>query len=404
MENINYRIKKRYNNAMEYLNSIDLKVKQKKKISNNNDNNKKIVSLKKKAKLNNISETEKKNYDNALNHQFINLMTNKIKDKMTLIFNSTKIRNDTLNLFNYNKYNQNNLSQIGILGEKNKKKINEIYSLLIDENEFITTKNKSLISDKLNNIKKNLNLSSSLTVLKKNTKNSLEKYINEINKNKKKNKSSIIEKINPHVALYEKISDIEKIKKSASCQTLEHMRKVLDYDKNIKTKNKYDKIEIPFKKIRPRKINLNYDNYYDNNKYIFQNNSIINNNKKEFNILFKANKIQEKIFELKKHFSIFPKINKRKYDNNSSLKYSTNNNINISSEIKDKIIENKIELNKDEEKNYENDKSFFSNESIKKFTKIFVQRKSKSIDMKNFVDDDDENKNILLTLDVNDLI
>ena len=39
----------------------------------------------------------------------------------------------------------------------------------------------------------------------------------------------------------------------------------------------------------------------------FQNNSIINNNKKEFNILFKANKIQEKIFELKKKFFNFSK-------------------------------------------------------------------------------------------------
>ncbi len=403
MENINYRIKKRYNNAMEYLNSIDLKLKQKKKISNNNNNNKKIVSLKKRAKLNNIFETEKKNNDNTLNNQFKNLMTNQIKDKMNLIFNSTKTRNDSLNLFNLNQFNKNNLSQLGILGEKNKKKINEIYSLLIDENDFLTSKNKSLISDKLSNIKKNLNSSSSLTVLKKRSKNSFEKYFNDVNKNKNKNKSSIIEKINPHVALYEKISDIEKIKKSASCQTLEHMRKVLDYD-NIKKINKYDKIEIPFKKIRARKININNENYYDNNNYKIQNNSIINNDKKKFNILFKANKIQEKLFELKKHFSIFPKINKKKYDNISSLKYSTNNNINISSEIKDKFIENKIELNKDEEKNYENDKSFFSNESIKKLTKIFVHRKSKSIDMKNFVDDDDENKNILFTLDVNDLI
>ena len=181
------------------------------------------------------------------------------------------------------------------------------------------------------------------------------------------------------------------------------MRKVLDYDKNIKNKNEYDKIEIHFKKLRPRKININYENYYyNNNKNKFQNNSIINNNKKEYNILFKANKIQEKIFELKKQFSIFPKINKKKNDKNISLKNSINNN-NISSEIKDKFIENKFELNKDEEKNNENDKSFFSNESIKKFSKIFIHRKSKSIDMKNFVDDDD-NKNILLTLDINDLI
>jgi len=399
MENINYRIKKRYNNAMEYLNSIDLKLKQKKKISNNNNNNKKIVSLKKMSTSNNFIETEKKNNNNTLTNQFINLMSNQIKDKMNLIFNSTKTRND--NLLNYNQFYKNNLSQLDELREKNKKKLNEIYSILIEENEFINKKNKSILSNKLNNIKKNLNCSSSLTILKKRKKNSLEKYFNEVNKNK--NQSTIIEKINPHVALYEKISDIEKIKKSASCQTLEHMRKVLDYDKNIKNKNEYDKIEIHFKKLRPRKININYENYYyNNNKNKFQNNSIINNNKKEYNILFKANKIQEKIFELKKQFSIFPKINKKKNDKNISLKNSINNN-NISSEIKDKFIENKFELNKDEEKNNENDKSFFSNESIKKFSKIFIHRKSKSIDMKNFVDDDD-NKNILLTLDINDLI
>ena len=77
--------------------------------------------------------------------------------------------------YNNIAYKNNNFNPYFIyqLGEKTKNKFNEIYSLLIDDNEI--SNNETSISHKLKEIKQNLNLTSSFTNLKKN-KNSLEKY------------------------------------------------------------------------------------------------------------------------------------------------------------------------------------------------------------------------------------
>ena len=168
MENIHNKIKNRYNNAMSYLNSIEMKGKKLGKNQTNNSKKRIVTSLKKKEfdLINSNNENKK-----SLCNNYINYIPNKIKDKISFLVNKTKNENEFLPIKNKNSnFNPYFIYQ---LGEKTKNKFNDIYSLLIDDNEI--SNNGTSISHKLKEIKHNLNLTSSFTNLKKN-KNSLEKY------------------------------------------------------------------------------------------------------------------------------------------------------------------------------------------------------------------------------------
>ena len=144
----------------------------------------------------------------------------------------------------------------------------------------------------------------------------------------------MIKNVNPHIDLYEKGYDIKKIKKSASYQIIEHMRKVIDYDKKGKTNRKNEKQNLTLKKLISNRINHLYNK--KNNSVSF-----IEFDKPKCKNLFEVNKVQEHLVDLK-HFNIFPNVNKRKYDKRLSLKYA-DNNFRILNDIKDKFFDNGLE-------------------------------------------------------------
>ena len=385
MENIHNKIKNRYNNAMSYLNSIEMKGKKLGKNQTNNSKKRIVTSLKKKEfdLINSNNENKK-----SLCNNYINYIPNKIKDKISFLVNKTKNENEFLPIKNKNSnFNPYFIYQ---LGEKTKNKFNDIYSLLIDDNEI--SNNGTSISHKLKEIKHNLNLTSSLTNLKKKNKNSLEKYSKEFQNNKKlNNNKSLIKNVNPHIDLYEKGYDIKKIKKSASYQIIEHMRKVIDCDKKGKTNRKNEKQNLTLKKLISNRINHLYNK--KNNSVSF-----IEFDKPKCKNLFEVNKVQEHLVDLR-HFNIFPKVNKRKYDKRLSLKYA-DNNFRILNDIKDKFFDNgleqKIIINgKDENCNSKEEKIDF-NINIRNFTR---KKKTNSIDIKN-IDNEKKKNEIDLTQEI----
>ena len=354
MDNYTNKLKYRYNNAINYLNSIEMKKNIYEGISNNNIYPKKIVTSLKKKGIQSYNNNIEKKYNNSLCFKYMNYIPNKSQDKFSVFINKTKNEKENIK----HKKNNSNIdpSFNYQLGEKTKKKFNDIYSLLIDGKDLSTSKIESSISYKLKEIKNNLNRSSSLSNLKEKTKNSMEKYSKEFQSKKYKknnlNNSIILKKINPHVDLYERNIDMKTIRKSASCQTIEHMRKVLEYDKKSKTKREREKNK------KRNFVNIKNKAYYNN-----KNNSIsfIELDKPQYKNLFESNKVHEHLVDLR-HFAIFPKINKRKYNKKLSLKYAENNYI-ILNDIKDKFINDNLKKNNDneEEKYYINDENSLPN-------------------------------------------
>ena len=354
MDNYTNKLKYRYNNAINYLNSIEMKKNIYEGISNNNIYPKKIVTSLKKKGIQSYNNNIEKKYNNSLCFKYMNYIPNKSQDKFSIFINKTKNEKENIK----NKKNNSNVepSFNYQLGEKTKKKFNYIYSLLIEGKYLSNSKIIYSISYKLKEIKNNLNRSSSLSNLKEKTKNSMEKYSKEFQSKKYKknnlNNSIILKKINPHVDLYERNIDMKTIRKSASCQTIEHMRKVLEYDKKSKTKREREKNK------KRNFVNIKNKAYYNN-----KNNSIsfIELDKPQYKNLFESNKVHEHLVDLR-HFAIFPKINKRKYNKKLSLKYAENNYI-ILNDIKDKFINDNLKKNNDneEEKYYINDENSLPN-------------------------------------------
>ena len=394
MDNFNNKLQNRYNNAINYLNSIEMKKNKYEEKSTNYIYQKKFIASLKKKKMQSSKNNIEKKYNNSLCFKYMNYIPNKIQDKFSFFTNKTK--NEKENLKYKKNINDFNPSFNYQLGEKTKKKFNDIYSLLIDGKDLSNSKIESSISYKLKEIKDNLNRSSSLSNLKEKSKNSIEKYSKQFqNKKNKKNNSNnkiILNRINPHVDLYEKNIDMKSIKKSASCQTIEHMRKVLDYDKKPKTKREIDK---------NNKINsfINIKNktfYNDKNNNI----SFIELDKPQYKNLFEINKVHEHLVDLR-HFTIFPKINKRKYDKKLSLKYAENNYI-ILNDIKDKFINEDCKKNNDneEENYYINDENSISNNINLINNNIQKNINSKFINMRNINDEENNKNKIDLTQDI----
>ena len=399
MDNYTNKLKYRYNNAINYLNSIEMKKNIYEGISNNNIYPKKIVTSLKKKGIQSYNNNIEKKYNNSLCFKYMNYIPNKSQDKFSIFINKTKNEKENIK----NKKNNSNVepSFNYQLGEKTKKKFNDIYSLLIDGKDLSTSKIESSISYKLKEIKNNLNRSSSLSNLKEKSKNSIEKYSkqfqNKKNKKNNLNNSVILKNINPHVDLYEKNIDMKNIRKSASCQTIEHMRKVLEYDKKSKTKREREKNK------KRNFVNIKNKAYYNN-----KNNSIsfIELDKPQYKNLFESNKVHEHLVDLR-HFAIFPKINKRKYNKKLSLKYAENNYI-ILNDIKDKFINDNLKKNNDneEEKYYINDENSLPNNINLTNNNIGKNINSDFINKRN-VNDEEKNKSkidLIQNITIDDLI
>ena len=399
MDNYTNKLKYRYNNAINYLNSIEMKKNIYEGISNNNIYPKKIVTSLKKKGIQSYNNNIEKKYNNSLCFKYMNYIPNKSQDKFSVFINKTKNEKENIK----HKKNNSNVdpSCNYQLGEKTKKKFNDIYSLLIDGKDLSTSKIESSISYKLKEIKNNLNRSSSLSNLKEKTKNSMEKYSKEFQSKKYKknnlNNSIILKKINPHVDLYERNIDMKNIRKSASCQTIEHMRKVLEYDKKSKTKREREKNK------KRNLVNIKNKAYYNN-----KNNSIsfIELDKPQYKNLFEINKVHEHLVDLR-HFAIFPKINKRKYNKKLSLKYAENNYI-ILNDIKDKFINDNLKKNNDneEEKYYINDENSLPNNINLTNNNIGKNINSDFINKRN-VNDEEKNKSkidLIQNITIDDLI
>ncbi len=399
MDNYTNKLKYRYNNAINYLNSIEMKKNIYEGISNNNIYPKKIVTSLKKKGIQSYNNNIEKKYNNSLCFKYMNYIPNKSQDKFSVFINKTKNEKENIK----HKKNNSNIdpSFNYQLGEKTKKKFNDIYSLLIDGKDLSTSKIESSISYKLKEIKNNLNRSSSLSNLKEKTKNSMEKYSKEFQSKKYKknnlNNSIILKKINPHVDLYERNIDMKTIRKSASCQTIEHMRKVLEYDKKSKTKREREKNK------KRNFVNIKNKAYYNN-----KNNSIsfIELDKPQYKNLFESNKVHEHLVDLR-HFAIFPKINKRKYNKKLSLKYAENNYI-ILNDIKDKFINDNLKKNNDneEEKYYINDENSLPNNINLTNNNIGKNINSDFINKRN-VNDEEKNKSkidLIQNITIDDLI
>ena len=218
MDNFNNKLQNRYNNAINYLNSIEMKKNKYEEKSTNYIYQKKFIASLKKKKMQSSKNNIEKKYNNSLCFKYMNYIPNKIQDKFSFFTNKTKNEKENLkykkNIYDFNpSFNYQ-------LGEKTKKKFNDIYSLLIDGKDLSNANIESSISYKLKEKKDNLNRSSSLSNLKEKSKNSIEKYSKQFqNKKNKKNNSNnkiILNRINPHVDLYEKNIDMKSIKKSAS--------------------------------------------------------------------------------------------------------------------------------------------------------------------------------------------
>ena len=399
MDNYTNKLKYRYNNAINYLNSIEMKKNIYEGISNNNIYPKKIVTSLKKKGIQSYNNNIEKKYNNSLCFKYMNYIPNKSQDKFSVFINKTKNEKENIK----HKKNNSNIdpSFNYQLGEKTKKKFNDIYSLLIDGKDLSTSKIESSISYKLKEIKNNLNRSSSLSNLKEKTKNSMEKYSKEFQSKKYKknnlNNSIILKKINPHVDLYERNIDMKTIRKSASCQTIEHMRKVLEYDKKSKTKREREKNK------KRNFVNIKNKAYYNN-----KNNSIsfIELDKPQYKNLFESNKVHEHLVDLR-HFAIFPKINKRKYNKKLSLKYAENNYI-ILNDIKDKFINDNLKKNNEneEEKYYINDENSLPNNINLTNNNIGKNINSDFINKRN-VNDEEKNKSkidLIQNITIDDLI
>ena len=399
MDNYTNKLKYRYNNAINYLNSIEMKKNIYEGISNNNIYPKKIVTSLKKKGIQSYNNNIEKKYNNSLCFKYMNYIPNKSQDKFSIFINKTKNEKENIK---HKKNNSNVDPSFNYqLGEKTKKKFNDIYSLLIDGKDLSTSKIESSISYKLKEIKNNLNRSSSLSNLKEKTKNSMEKYSKEFQSKKYKknnlNNSIILKKINPHVDLYERNIDMKTIRKSASCQTIEHMRKVLEYDKKSKTKREREKNK------KRNFVNIKNKAYYNN-----KNNSIsfIELDKPQYKNLFESNKVHEHLVDLR-HFAIFPKINKRKYNKKLSLKYAENNYI-ILNDIKDKFINDNLKKNNDneEEKYYINDENSLPNNINLTNNNIGKNINSDFINKRN-VNDEEKNKSkidLIQNITIDDLI
>ena len=399
MDNYTNKLKYRYNNAINYLNSIEMKKNIYEGISNNNIYPKKIVTSLKKKGIQSYNNNIEKKYNNSLCFKYMNYIPNKSQDKFSVFINKTKNEKENIK---HKKNNSNVEPSFNYqLGEKTKKKFNDIYSLLIDGKDLSTSKIESSISYKLKEIKNNLNRSSSLSNLKEKTKNSMEKYSKEFQSKKYKknnlNNSIILKKINPHVDLYERNIDMKTIRKSASCQTIEHMRKVLEYDKKSKTKREREKNK------KRNFVNIKNKAYYNN-----KNNSIsfIELDKPQYKNLFESNKVHEHLVDLR-HFAIFPKINKRKYNKKLSLKYAENNYI-ILNDIKDKFINDNLKKNNDneEEKYYINDENSLPNNINLTNNNIGKNINSDFINKRN-VNDEEKNKSkidLIQNITIDDLI
>ena len=399
MDNYTNKLKYRYNNAINYLNSIEMKKNIYEGISNNNIYPKKIVTSLKKKGIQSYNNNIEKKYNNSLCFKYMNYIPNKSQDKFSVFINKTKNEKENIK---HKKNNSNVDPSFNYqLGEKTKKKFNDIYSLLIDGKDLSTSKIESSISYKLKEIKNNLNRSSSLSNLKEKTKNSMEKYSKEFQSKKYKknnlNNSIILKKINPHVDLYERNIDMKTIRKSASCQTIEHMRKVLEYDKKSKTKREREKNK------KRNFVNIKNKAYYNN-----KNNSIsfIELDKPQYKNLFESNKVHEHLVDLR-HFAIFPKINKRKYNKKLSLKYAENNYI-ILNDIKDKFINDNLKKNNDneEEKYYINDENSLPNNINLTNNNIGKNINSDFINKRN-VNDEEKNKSkidLIQNITIDDLI
>ena len=399
MDNYTNKLKYRYNNAINYLNSIEMKKNIYEGISNNNIYPKKIVTSLKKKGIQSYNNNIEKKYNNSLCFKYMNYIPNKSQDKFSVFINKTKNEKENIK----HKKNNSNIdpSFNYQLGEKTKKKFNDIYSLLIDGKDLSTSKIESSISYKLKEIKNNLNRSSSLSNLKEKTKNSMEKYSKEFQSKKYKknnlNNSIILKKINPHVDLYERNIDMKTIRKSASCQTIEHMRKVLEYDKKSKTKREREKNK------KRNFVNIKNKAYYNN-----KNNSIsfIELDKPQYKNLFESNKVHEHLVDLR-HFAIFPKINKRKYNKKLSLKYAENNYI-ILNDIKDKFINDNLKKNNEneEEKYYINDENSLPNNINLTNNNIGKNINSDFINKRN-INDEEKNKSkidLIQNITIDDLI
>ena len=400
MDNFTNKLQNRYNNAVNYLNSIEMKKNKYEGKSINNIYQKKIVTSLKKKEMQSYNNNMEKKYNNSLCFKYMNYIPNKIQDKLSFFNNKSKNEKECI----IHKKNNNNLNPSFNyqLGEKTKKKFNDIYSLLIDGKDLSTSKIESSISYKLKEIKNNLNRSSSLSNLKEKSKNSIEKYSKQFqNKNNKKNNlnnSVILKNINPHVDLYEKNIDMKNIRKSASCQTIEHMRKVLEYDKKSKTKREREKNNK-----RNTIINIKNKTFYNNKDNSI---SFIELDKPQYKNLFEINKVHEHLVDLK-HFAIFPKINKRKYDKKLSLQYAENNYI-ILSDIKDKFINDDLKQNnenEEEKKYYINDENSISN-NINLNNNIGKNINSNIINKRN-INEEEKNKtkiDLIQNITIDDLI
>ena len=121
MDNFNKKLQNRYNNAINYLNSIEMKKNIYEGISNNNIYPKKIVTSLKKKGIQSYNNNIEKKYNNSLCFKYMNYIPNKSQDKFSIFINKTKNEKENIK----NKKNNSNVepSFNYQLGEKTKKNL-----------------------------------------------------------------------------------------------------------------------------------------------------------------------------------------------------------------------------------------------------------------------------------------